>query len=592
MRIRCVSLTWLLAGFAAGCGSSASSNDESDAGDAQGMTGDGFDGRTHDAPTDAKGSLDGPASEASHDGASDGAPNSGDAGSDADAGTPIVIPIHHVVVIVKENHTYDNMYGSFVPAPYVDSLGASHPQTASGLTTCPVAPSAPGIPATTGPCVEAPDKVSHDLSHAHDAALADWDNGKLDGWSTANGSDNTGGGTGDGTAYMQYFEKDIPNYWSLAKHYVLADHFHANVLGPSFPGHLFTVAAQAGWATDNPPTDLTGNVCKLLAGEAESPYWGCDEFAGGSCDLGITTEPGDTVDYLVGGRVPASTFPCFDIPAIPDILPSGITWKFYGTDWSELTNQSLNNALGSILSSVGSVVLRQEPWSMLDAVQHIRQNKTIWPDPFQNTDNMAIVGAPWDATNQVATDIANGTLPNVTWIVDQDEFSEHPNLDINGFISGLSFPLGGVCDGENWTVGYLNMLMQSPYWRDTAILITYDDFGGWYDHVPPPRQYGGTASAPYGLGFRLPLLIVSPWVKHGFVLHDVAEQASIAKFIETVFGSTHSLSDLDNAAQDGQASDLMNAFDFSQTPPTTPSPLSYRCCPGESSNPAGCVDNP
>jgi phospholipase C len=585
-------LAWLLATLVAGCESGSASNevdasggdDVSAAGSSGGGMGDGAAGpdSQHGATSDA---------------ASDGGPHPGDdAGANVDAGRdaghPQPIPIHHVVVIVKENHTYDNMYGSFVPAPYVDGKGVSHPQTANGLTTCPVPPSAPGVPTTTGPCLEAADTLPHDLSHAHAAALADWDNGKLDGWSTASGSDNTGGGTGDGTAYMQYFERDIPNYWGLARSYVLADNFYAGMLGPSFPGHLFTVAAQAGWATGNPPVDLTGNVCNLLAGESESPYWGCDEFQGGSCDLGITTQSGDTVDYLVGGQIPASTFPCFDIPAIPDILPSGISWKFYGTDWSELTTQALNNALGSVLSSVGSVVLQQEPWSMLDAVQHIRQNPKIWPDPFQNTDNMAIVGRPWDATNQVATDIANGTLANVTWIVDQDEYSEHPNLDINGYISGLNFPLGGVCDGENWTVGYVKMLMQSPYWRDTAILITYDDFGGWYDHVPPPRHYGGTTDAPYGLGFRLPLLIVSPWVKHGFVLHDPSEQASIAKFVETVFGSAHSLSDLDKAAQDGQAGDLMNAFDFTQAPPDTPTALQYRCCPGESANPPGCVDNP
>ena len=76
-----------------------------------------------------------------------------------------------------------------------------------------------------------------------------------------------------------------------------------------------------------------------------------------------------------------------------------------------------------------------------------------------------------------------GKLPPVTWLVDQDLNDEHPNI-------------GGVCQGENWTVGHINTIMQSPLWKDTAIFFTMDDFGGWYDHVLPPRQYGCDARSP------------------------------------------------------------------------------------------------
>jgi phospholipase C len=105
-----------------------------------------------------------------------------------------------------------------------------------------------------------------------------------------------------------------------------------------------------------------------------------------------------------------------------------------------------------------------------------------------------------------------------------------------------------------------------------------DDFGGWRDHVPPPRQYGGSATSPYGLGFRLPLLILSPYAKPGFVFKEVSEQASIAKFIETVFHAATTLSNLDPAAQDGQANDLLGAFDFNQAP-LPPLVLRPRACP-------------
>jgi phospholipase C len=105
-----------------------------------------------------------------------------------------------------------------------------------------------------------------------------------------------------------------------------------------------------------------------------------------------------------------------------------------------------------------------------------------------------------------------------------------------------------------------------------------DDFGGWYDHVAPPRHYGGSAAAPYGLGFRLPLLVISPYARPGFVLHEVAEQASIPRFIERVFGATKTLHDLDPAAQDAQANDLLGAFDFTQAP-LPPLVLPMHACP-------------
>ncbi len=322
----------------------------------------------------------------------------------------------------------------------------------------------------------------------------------MNGWEDVSGSNTNN----DYLAWAQYQESDIPNYWAYAKTFTLADHFFANVLGPSFPGHTFVLAAQAGWATGNPPTNLT------------HPYWGCDET--------MT----DTVPILQGGTcTAANVFPCFKIPSIPDVLPSGITWKFYGTNFYVLP----------------------EIWTMFDAIDSIR-NGAGWSNVVNAT--------------QFTTDLQNGTLPNVSWLVDQDLDDEHPNV-------------GSVCAGENWTVGYVNQLMQSPYWQHTAILFTMDDFGGWYDHVAPPRQYGCDSGHPYGLGFRLPLIVISPYAKPGFILKDVAEQASIPKFIETIFGA-RSLSSIDPAAQDGQANDLLGAFDFTQAP-LPPLVLQTRTCP-------------
>jgi phospholipase C len=382
-------------------------------------------------------------------------------------------PIDHVVVIVKENHTFDNYFSGF---PGAVSTNMKPDGTEAGRP---------------------PTVLSYDICHTHDCALANWDHGKMDGWTDAH-------------AFDQYLEADIPNYWQYARHFALADHFFASMLGPSFPGHFFALAAQAGWSIDNP---------------TQTVPWGCDDATG------------TTVTTLVKGTcVTQDVFPCFDMKTVFDLLPPGVTWKFYG--------DKLPPGVGQI-------------WSMLDAVDHIR-NGSAW------TDHLA------DETT-FDSDVASGNLPNVAFLVPQLLQSEHPPEN--------------VCTGENWTVGHLNALMATGtdpngLWWSTAVVMTYDDFGGWYDHVAPPMQYGCDEQTPYGLGFRLPALFISPWVKPGSVYSTVAHQASIPKFIETIFGLA-SLNSFDPAAQDGPGTDdLMGAFDFTQTP-NQPLPLQTRNCLGQ-----------
>jgi len=377
-----------------------------------------------------------------------------------------VTPIKHVVVIVKENHTFDNYFGTF---PGAEGTRTCHSKTRGDF-----------------PCGHAPD-APHDLCHEHGCALADYNGGAMDGW------DDSNGGKLDNLAYAQYHEDDIPNYWAYAKAFTLGDHFFADVLGPSFPGHLEVLAAQSGWAVGNPNTRIT------------HPYWGCDQAK--STVVPIQDQTTCTTQNV---------FPCFDIPTIPDVLPGNVDWKFYGSNF----------------------YLLPEIWSMFDAVKGIRY------------------GAGWSRvvdSSHFAADIDAKTLPAVSWLVNQDLDDEHPGI-------------GGVCAGENWTVKKINHLMQSDYWKETAIIFTMDDFGGWYDHVKPPRQYGCDPKNPYGLGFRLPLIIISPYAKPGFIFKEVAEQASIPHFIERIFNAPKTLADIDPAAQDKQANDLLNAFDFEQEP--------------------------
>jgi len=139
----------------------------------------------------------------------------------------------------------------------------------------------------------------------------------------------------------------------------------------------------------------------------------------------------------------------------------------------------------------------------------------------------------------VLTDIANGELAQVTWVSPDVAHSDQS---------------GTGDEGPSWVASIVNAIGASPFWDSTAILINWDDWGGWYDHVNP------TNIDKMGPGFRTPLLVVSPYAKHGFVFHEVSETASLVTFIERNFN----LPDLHQ--RDERANDLFGCFDFTQTP--------------------------
>jgi len=236
-----------------------------------------------------------------------------------------------------------------------------------------------------------------------------------------------------------------------------------------------------------------------------SGVWGCDAP--------------DTSSVQVMDNVGNITrqFPCFDFQTIADTLEArGLTWKYY----SPMKGES-----GYI-------------WSALDAIDHIR-NTSLW------TDHVV-------PTAQFVDDAANGRLPAVSWLVVSADKSEHPPAS--------------VCVGENWTVQQLNAVMQGPDWKSTAVFLTWDDFGGFYDHVPPPQVDN------FGFGPRVPLLIISPYAKAGFISHTFYEFSSVLKFIEERFD----LSPLTD--RDSEANDMLDSFDFDQRslPPLI---LEQRQCP-------------
>ena len=378
--------------------------------------------------------------------------------------------IQHIVFIIKENRSFNNYFGTFPGAV--------------GATTCKVSN---GQTITLG---HTPDRV-RDMGHNWSDAVTAIDSGKMDKFDLVA----LGNVNGDYMTCSLLQETDIPNYWSYAKTFVLADHMFSSLKGPSFPNHLYTVAAD----------DEDGVVSNPFNPNQAAGSWGCDAPSGTYVQVMNTK-----------GQVTKEA-PCFTSTTLADLLEdAGVSWAYYAPSEGES---------GYI-------------WSTLDSFSQIR-NSTLWTQHV----------LPY---TQFEADAEAGNLPAVSWVVQPGDQSDHPPAS--------------ACEGENFTVGQLNALMQGPEWDSTAVFLTWDDFGGFYDPVAPPSvDY-------YGFGPRIPLLIISPYSKPAYISHTQYELSSILKTVEERF-SLPSLNGRDVAAND-----TLDSFDFSQKP-LAPLVLKTRSCP-------------
>ena len=373
--------------------------------------------------------------------------------------------IQHIVVIMQENRSVDNLFNGFPGADTVTS-GMDHGTV---------------IPLQPVPLVE-----QYDLDHRHVAWWADLDNGAMDGFNHPTPHPHP-----LNFPYSYVPQSDVAPYWSLASAYTFGDRMFASNTGPSFVAHLYMIAGQSGDTAENPvDSTITG---------ADAKIWGCDSTA-------------TTSVALLGpnGTDLGQEFPCLDFPTMADLLDgAGVSWRYYAPAISQ--------------QGGGGV------WSVFGAINHIRYG-VDWTEKVISPNT------------RVLTDIQNGNLAQVTWIVPNLGYSDHPGAASTG-------------GGPDWVASIVNEIGASQYWDNTAILIAWDDWGGWYDHVVPPQV------DDMGLGFRVPLIVVSPWAKHGYVSHTQHEFGSFLKFTEEVF----QLPSLNT--RDAISDDLSDCFDFTQTPP-------------------------
>ena len=302
---------------------------------------------------------------------------------------------------------------------------------------------------------------------------------------------------------------EIPNYWAYAQNYVLQDHMFESTSSWSLPSHLYMVSAWSARCS-NPNNAAT---C------ASDP--GLFNVEG--------TGPGSTDPDA------ASTQPSWGWTDITYLLyKHHVSWRYYVDPGTQPDCDDGAMTCDPQAQNPGT----PEIWNPLPDFVTVHQDR--------QTGNI-------QSADKYFTAAQNGTLPAVSWIVPNQPNSEHPPASLT--------------TGQAWVTKIVNAAMQGPDWSSTAIFLSWDDWGGFYDHVKPPVVDG------QGYGFRVPGIVISPWSKRGYIDHQVLSHDAYLKFIEDDFlggarldpqtdGRSDPRPDIrENAAQLG---DLVNDFDFSQ----------------------------
>jgi phospholipase C len=405
--------------------------------------------------------------------------------------------IQHIVIIFQENRTPDNLFQD----PVLISRGADI--ASSGVNS--LGQTIPLVPIDLGTTGANPQ--NYDLSHAHAAFVAMYDGGSMDGANLipCSPAANCPPNAHPNPQFKYVMPADVQPYFTLAEQYTFGDRMFQTNEGPSFPAHQFIIAGTSAPTTTSP----------LFA--AENP---------GLSPAGCIAAASNTVTMIdASGSESAqpAEYPCFEHPTVTDLLGAEkVSWRYYAP-------------------SAGSI------WTAPDAINHICGPQTVGG-------TLTCTGAEWTANvvipqTQVLTDIANGQLAQVSWVIPDGKSSDHAESNDGS--------------GPSWVASIVNAIGNSAYWGNTAIIITWDDWGGWYDHVPPTVIDDGVSwGSGYVYGFRVPLIVVSPYAKTAYISHVNHDFGSILKFIEATFH----LGSLGYA--DTPADDLSDCFTLTQAPST------------------------
>ncbi|MBV9196496.1 MAG: alkaline phosphatase family protein [Solirubrobacterales bacterium] len=418
--------------------------------------------------------------------------------------------IRHVVIIMQENRSFDSYFGTY---PGADGI----PMRGGQPAVCISDP-------RSGTCVRPfHDRQDRNLGGPHGAAsaTADIDGGRMDGFvqqqqaglagcaQTFNPACGDGGGASDVMGYHN--GADIPNYWTYARDFVLQDHMFESNASWSLPAHLYLVSEWSAW-------------CRRQG----DPM---------SCQNALQS-PGNPPDFQrrLGIRAPvAPDYAWTDLTYL--LHRDGVSWGYYVFTGSE---PDCENDQAMSCAAVGQSARTPGIWNPLPYFDTVRQDGQVG--------NVRSLSDFFSAAKA-------GTLPAVSWIGPNGRVSEHPPALVSA--------------GQTYVTGLINAVMRGPDWNSTAIFLSWDDWGGFYDHIAPPRVDAN------GYGLRVPGLVISPYARHGYIDHQTLSADAYVKFIEDDFlggqrldphtdGRPDPRPDVREAAP--ELGDLSSDFDFSQAP--------------------------
>ncbi|MGO9489148.1 MAG: alkaline phosphatase family protein [Solirubrobacteraceae bacterium] len=436
--------------------------------------------------------------------------------------------IRHVVMIMQENRSFDTYFGTY--------------------------PGANGIPAGTcvkdpvfGGCVK-PFYDAEDRSeggpHGTEAAIADIDGGKMDGFlAQAEEKDqcNETGGCGNcrltpecADEVLGYHDaRDITNYWTYARDFALQDDMFESQASWSLPEHLAMVSAWSALCNKKEPENPMDCLSSLSPANP-AKFWS------------KPVEPGKT------------QYPWTDLTYLMD--KAGVSWRYY---IHEGTEPDCEDNEETSCSKVFQNAKEPGIWNPLADFTDVKQDGQLG--------DIQTLPSFYEAAGQTS----ECGLPNVSWVVPDLKVSEHPPEPISG--------------GEAYVTTLINTIMRSPCWGSTAIFLSWDDWGGYYDHVVPPDIDGN------GYGLRVPGIVISPYSRAGYIDHQQLSHDSYLKFIEDDFLGGARLNPLTDGRPDSRPSvreeapglgNLASDFDFEQSP-RPPVLLAPEPAPGPSSAPPG-----
>jgi phospholipase C len=511
-------------------------------------------------------------------------------------------PIKHLVVIYGENRSFDHYFGTYPNAtnptgepqfvaaagtPAINGLSGTlltaNPNTtnAANLALLPAIPVADFNPFR----IDRAQVNTAGQNHSYTPEQAADDGGLMDAFpaNTGNGTAGGAGVFGTKATVMGYFDGNtVTGLWNYAQHFAMNDNAYTGTFGPSTPGALEAISGQTNGVV------LTTVAGVVTPGTSPSPTGNAvADGAGGFTLIGDLDPTNDVCTNFHNAAVPTTVTAALTSKNIGDLLNTkGITWGgFMGGFNLQLTNANGTTACNR---STFSSVLNSSP---VDYTQH-----HAWFQYYASTANLAhtrptstaVIGAtdPLDSTatpvhhqydtQDFFTAVTAGNFPSVSFLKAPAVEDAHP---------GNSDPL----DEQVFVTKVVNFLEQQPDWKNTAVIITYDDSDGWYDHrfapptaissstadvlsganlctsasaVPAIGVNGGAVNGRCGPGTRIPFVVISPWAKANFVDDTQVTQASISKFIEDNWlGGTR----LGQGSFDATAGSINNMFNFAGT---------------------------